>query len=123
MLAGPFSYLSIRDGSQTQSFVLRFEANALGYLYPLSGSVHYTTIYKICYILYTYLGIYAFILMLSDNDTQHTPFFKGRKSGPPGVRLSVAPARHWDTCSSNPGVRRRDFFPFFGPFLLYHIVC
>ena len=28
---------------------------------------------------------------------------KGRKSSPPGGRLSVAPTRHWDTCNSNPG--------------------
>ena len=30
-------------------------------------------------------------------------------------RLSVAPTRHWVTCSSNPGVGGI-FFPYFGPF-------
>ena len=29
--------------------------------------------------------------------------------------LSVAPTRHWVTCSSNPGVGGI-FFPYFGPF-------
>ena len=40
----------------------------------------------------------------------------GRKSSPPGGRLSVALTRHWDTYSSNPGVYGRDIFSFLWPF-------
>ena len=44
----------------------------------------------------------------------------GKKSIPPGGGLSVAPTRHWVTCSSNPGFGGI-FFLTLAPFLLHLI--